>query len=137
MLNPATRKVCRPWMRFIGRSSSRSITLSTRSFVRFASVMMVGTVSARSSRIVSSSRRARLSAFFSGSNAASAVGNEPVMTPQTTPRSVWTLTSASRSSSAIASNAPPRIAITWIAGRPHFAPTAAANSASGTVSLAM
>ena len=126
-----------PWMRFIGRSSSRSITLSTRSFVTSSSVTMTGTVSARSSRSVSSSRSASSSALRAGSNAASAVGNDPVMTPQMTPMSVWTRTSASLSSASIASNEPPRIAMTWIAGSPHFAPTAEANFAIASVSLEM
>ena len=137
MLNPATRKTCLPWMRFIGRSSSRSITLSTLSRVRFTSVMMVGTVSASRLRIESSSLKQSSSELRSGSNGASAVGNEPRMTPQTTPRSVQILSSASLSSPSMASNAPPRIAITWMPGSPHFAPTALANASIWTVSLAM
>ena len=137
MLNPATRKTCLPWMRFIGRSSSRSITWSTLSFVSVSSVTIFGTTSARSSRIESSSQSASSSEFRSGSNAASAVGNEPRMTPQTTPRSVRTLTSPARSSSSIVSNDPSMIAATWIAGSPHFAATDSTNVSCGTVSLAM
>ena len=87
--------------------------------------------------MASSRRSASSSALRAGSNAASAVGNDPVITPQTTPMSVRTRTSASLSSAAIASNAPPMMAITWIGGSPHFAPTASANPARTTCSLLM
>ena len=137
MLNPATRNVCCPWMRFIGRSTSRSITLSTRTFVMSASVTIFAVSSARERRKPSSSRNASSSAFRSGSNAASDVGNDPVITPQTTPMSVWTRTSDSFSIASMASNAPPRIAMTCMGGNPHFAPTASANAAIATVSFAM
>ena len=85
----------------------------------------------------SPSLRTSSSELRSGSNAASAVGSDPVMTAQTTPRSVQTLTSPPRSSASMASNAPPRIAMTWIPGSPHLFPTALANAAIWSVSFAM
>ena len=87
--------------------------------------------------MASSRRSASSSALRAGSNAASAVGNDPVMTPQTTPMSVWTRTSASLSSADIAWNAPLMIAITWILGSPHFSPMASANASRATVSFEM
>ena len=114
-----------------------SITLSTRSLVTVSSVTIFGVTSESESRMESSSLSASSSAFRSGSNAASEVGNDPLITPQTTPRSVWTLTSPALSSSSNASNAPSMIVATWIAGSPHFDATASANALSPTVSLEM
>ena len=85
----------------------------------------------------SPSLRTSSSELRSGSNAASAVGSDPVITAQTTPRSVQTRTSPSRSSASMASNAPLRIAMTCIAGSPHLLPMAVANADIRRVSFAM